>query len=210
MVRGRGLGHNPRMSAGLDALARYLDALPAGLDSYPECQIKGSVVQESVECLALQPVAGLPEALGSLLTRRLRITEWIPEVHFYGLMSFARGQYYGADAEFGELMYRSNFELLDSIAYRALFRLVGPKRLLEQVGLRWGLFHRGSRLEVLELERQRGVLHQHQPAHECPEPMLVAYAMAVKASLTLAGAKEVRVQPRLLSPTLNEYRFEWD
>ena len=68
-------------------VARYLTSLPNGLDSYPQCEVKGSVLRQLADSTPVPfPSQGLPPQLEALVETPPLPSDWIPEVHFNALM----------------------------------------------------------------------------------------------------------------------------
>ncbi|MCA9657085.1 MAG: hypothetical protein KC486_01965 [Myxococcales bacterium] len=130
-------------------LEEYVGALPRGLDSFPECQIKAGFCRELLAALPRAP-AGLPAPLADLVAAPPPISSWIPEVHHQALVEAIVDEFYDSRDAYLEVAYACQRRLFSTRIYAPLLQLVSPERLLRQAAKRWGNFHRGTSLEVLE------------------------------------------------------------
>ncbi len=130
-------------------LERYLAGLPDGLDGHPAAQAKGSLVRNTLEGQPIAEIAPfLPPRLRPLATEPPMAGEWIPEVHFVALflaVTDIRGM---DDVEISSWARERNRVLFRSPAYRLLMSVSSPATLVRSAALRWGNWHKGSRLEV--------------------------------------------------------------
>ncbi|MCZ7677693.1 MAG: hypothetical protein M5U28_02505 [Sandaracinaceae bacterium] len=136
--------------------AAYLARLPEGLASHPQCVVKASVLRDVADARPLGPddLAALPGPVAQLVREPPPVSSWVPEVHALVAMIAIRDRHF-APGEIGlsayeEWTYERNKKLLARPLYRALFLLLSPERLLRNVGNRWAMFRRGSRLELVE------------------------------------------------------------
>ena len=198
------------MSAGVDAVNAYLERLPAGIDSYPECQTKGAAIRSYLDTL---PAMALPDALPArlslLLERPPLASGWISEVQWHALMIFFGSEVFG-ERGYLDSVYDSNLALLSSMTYRVLFRLVSTRAVLAQAASRWSLFHRGTTLETVgRIARKQGVLRLTTPAHHCPPLIGQGYAEAFRAAAVASGPSDAEVEITEHSPTVLEFAVRW-
>lgn len=197
------------MSAGAQAVEAYLAKLPQGLASHPECKIKWSAVQRSLDLCPPGGERGLPSELVEFISRPHSPNEWVPEVYMHVWLVYAATQWCASEEAFMDHFIESNRQLFEHFAYRVMFRLVGPRKIISQAAARWRNFHQGTTLEPIELRSREAVLHHVVPANHCPEHIARAYAGAIIAGVGLAGAREVEVETRAQSPTLNVFTCRW-
>ncbi len=201
------------MSEVRSEMERYLDALPDGLDSYPQCLIKGVIARMVIERLPRnRALSELPQPLRHLVEFAPLPTEWAPEVHTTALILYSVQTVYGSIDSFVRRAYEDNVALLDSMTYRLLFRLVGPRRLIEHAPSRWAVFHRGSELVVTERARSsnRVVLQLRTPPKLFPPVLAHTHSSSFRAALECAGAKNVRIEFTQKDSSTIEYRGWWD
>lgn len=148
-------------------LEAYLASLPAGLDSYPTCAQKGSVVRAF---LAGAPqLRNLPEPLRVLASEKPLATSWVPEVHTSALYLALADQHFPRESDFLAYCARRNADLLRSPMYRALLAIGSPAMMLQAIRMAWPLFHRGTSLAVIEKGPGRARLQMAFPPGVIPE-----------------------------------------
>lgn len=199
------------MTSGHAALIEYLDRLPDGLASHPECRMKGAVVRSMLETMAgYSPAASPVPEVRELLERPPAASAWVPEVHCHALMLVVAHDLHGDEASYLEYTLRGNRALLDSLAYRVLFRFVSPKRVLADAHKRWQVFHAGSEMAYVPgPERARSGLQLRTPPHHCPLLVAKGYGMAIRAALEAAGAKDVEVVTTTREPSTIDFDLRW-
>lgn len=169
------------------ALAKYVESLPAGLESYPECQVKGSVLRGlSMGSPCPFPRAILPPPLLALLDAPPLPSDWIPEVPFLALMVAHESQLSSGAQE--QWAYDRNRRLLRSPLYSVLFRVAGPARVFTGMTTRWGAFRRGTEVVMQAQTAGRAVVELRYPVNLYPASALVNLCCAVRAVLDAAGA----------------------
>ena len=127
----------------------WLAGLPFGLDSYPECQVKGSLLRRLVKSQTLQPHAPrLPAELCTWLEAPPLVSAWVPEVHLFAMLHAVRDLVYD-EPELHAFVSSGIERMISSPIYRIMFLVVTPKRLLHGIGRRWDQFHRGSTMTVM-------------------------------------------------------------
>jgi hypothetical protein len=169
------------------ALARYVETLPIGLESYPECQVKGSVLRGlSASSPVPFPRAILPPPLLALLDDPPLPSDWIPEVPFLALMVAHESQ--PSPSAHTQWAYERNRRLLRSPLYSVLFRVAGPARVFTGMTTRWQAFRRGTEVVMHEQTAGRAVVELRYPGNLYPAGALVNVCCAVRAVLDAAGA----------------------
>jgi hypothetical protein len=189
-------------------LAKYLDTLPNGVASYPECCVKASVLRHNIGARPLGPEVELPPLVRQLVDNPPPVTEWIPEVHFNLAMLAIRELHFNAPNfnEYRVWAYAQNRKLLGAPLYRVLFALLSPERLLRGIEKRWAAFRRGTEFHVANEAVGRAELRIHNPAFLYPELALQGMAMALQAAIDSAGARSSQVE--LVSQTSTECLFK--
>lgn len=131
----------------LPSVDRYLERLPRGLSSHPECQVKASVYRDALASHGLESVISeLPRELRELVLEPPPVSSWVPEVYANSIMMAIRDVHFepgtvGVTA-YSEWTRQRNLLLLTRPLYRALFLLLSPERLLKGLQRRWGAFRR--------------------------------------------------------------------
>src|SRR6266704_1402888 len=130
-------------------MERYLAGLPAGLDSFPECVAKGSVLRST---LFQQPVdqlvARLPEPLRLLVVDPPVDSEWMSEVRFAAIYHAVVDLRAFSEADLLAWARERNRALFRNPAYRILMAVSSPATLLRGASMRWSNWHRGTTLEI--------------------------------------------------------------
>jgi hypothetical protein len=191
-------------------MERYLAGLPAGLDSFPECLVKGSVLRST---LLQQPIeqlaASLPEKLRNLATDPPVDSEWMSETRFvavYHAVADVRG--YG-DAEVLAWARERNRALFRNPAYRILMAVSSPGTLIRGAAMRWSNWHRGTSLEIegIQDEGVRALLRF--PDGLFDMTMLQVFGEAFAAGLELARAPSPSSKVELVEPGVARYLASW-
>lgn len=120
--------------AAFPTVAEYLDRLPQGIASYPQCMAKASILCQALKDKPLDvPAGALPDPLESLIRRPPPLSAWIPETCFHGVMFALQDVYFPGPRgreEFRRWTYQQASSLLQTTLYRALFFVVSPTRLI--------------------------------------------------------------------------------
>jgi len=198
-------------SSGLVRMERYLAGLPAGLDSYPECLAKGSVLRST---LLQQPIAEilprLPDPLRALVTDPPVDSEWLSEARFvaiYLAVADVRGL---SEGEVLAWARDRNRALFRNPAYRILMAVSSPATLLRGATMRWSNWHRGSTLEVEGVTDVGVRALLRFPPGLFDDLMLKVFGEAYSAGLELARAKSPASSVELLEPGLARYTVSWE
>jgi hypothetical protein len=198
------------MGARLPLLAGYLERLPGGIDAYPECVVKGSMVRNAMADKPLGPEIDLPAPLRALVDHPPPVTDWVPEVHFNGLMLAIRDAYFdGAEKPFVDWVYDQNQKLMSTPLYKVLFFVMSPERLLIGLEKRWGSFRRGTEPKAIRHAAHDVEIVVRTPPNLHTRESVQGMAAALRATITCAGAKEVRVDGVVRTPTEISYRLRW-
>lgn len=168
------------------ALRAYLDRLPEGLDSYPECRAKASLYRSILETLPIDDTR-LPEALRDLLRRPRPVTDWIPEVHSHAVLISQYDQHFRELPSFVAHCYAAQRELWASKIYAFMMRFVSPVRLVTSASQRWGQFHRGSELAAERSGERSAILRLTVPPHIYDEVALVGLTEGLRAVIDSSG-----------------------
>ncbi len=184
----------------------YLDALPDGVYSYPECQARSGILQTFLESRP-PPVGEQDPWVVALLGPTTR--SYIPEViSNAGLLAI--GDAAGlTDAQWLAWNHEANRALFRGLLYRALMAIFSPMMLLERAPARWESFHVGTELTIEKgggtdaTVRLKFPANLHLPLH------LEAYGRAFAAAMEHARGRDVTVQLLATTPTSAEYLARW-
>jgi hypothetical protein len=199
------------MVAALPTMQRYLEALPKGLDSYPECQQKASVLRNFFEGTPTQELtASLPPAVAQLVKSPPPASEWVSEVHTTAaFMASADCLFRGP--LFVHHAYTTNYALLDSTMYRVLFRLAGQRRLLSKAADNWSMFHRGTKLTLERIDEglRKATLVITAPPKHIPPLLAEGYGTALRAAVEISGATHTRATVSVIDDRAVQLEVSW-
>jgi len=198
-----GMSHLARLEA-------YLSSLPGGLAAYPECQAKGILVR----MLASEEVyAGaapkLPQPFRRLVEEQPIGSEWIPEVHYQGLI-YALADVCSQDDDGILAGVRARHRrMFESPTYRILMVSSSPAALLRGADLRWANWHRGSTMEVEGIADDGVRLAVRFPRGLFDGLHLRVFAESFLAALDLSQARSPRVEIIEAGAGFVRYRAAW-
>ncbi len=134
-------------------IAAYLERLPHGIESYPECQIKADVHEDiSAEFPELASGGGLPKIVDDYLNRRYRET-WLPEVVGNSLILLVRDACFGNDDEFLEWCRINMGRLFSKPLYKIMMNVFSTSLVVMGAAKRWSTFHLGSHLTAKPIKK---------------------------------------------------------
>lgn len=191
-------------------LAGYLQRLPSGIDSYPRCQAKCSLLKAVLaECSSGGDTDGLHEELRVLLEDPPPPSTWIPEVHSVAA-HFALMDIYGIDDDaMLRITYTSNRKLAESRMYRALAKVSSPGMLVKGASMSWGFIHKGSTLRTETLPEGVMMTLRH-PAHVYTNLGHRSVARGFTAALEASNAENPKVDLLLSTHEEAKLRVSWD
>jgi hypothetical protein len=189
--------------------AEYLSRLPDGLDSHPQCQVKGSIL---ASMLGSTPVpfsrAGLPAPLVALIDEPPLPNAWVSEVSFNALL-MAHEEQLAPDVLTAWVEAR-NRRLMRSPLYAVLFRVAGPERVLVGAANRWRAFRRGTELRVLDQAKGAATLLVEFPFRLYTAGIIGNITRALGAACEMAGAHNFVGEVERCSEVSARFRARWD
>lgn len=200
----------PKALGGMPLLSAYLAGLPQGLESFPEVQQKGSIVQSFLEGVPIQKhLAALPQPVADLVRRPPLPSAWISEVKAFALFCACADVCFPSPEAYVEFAYRANKKIIEGPIYAMLFRVLGVKRIVKVVAGRWEQFHRGTSLTLVHFEGTEGRLRLDTPPNAVPLMVAQCHGTAVRAALEVVGAKNVTVTCTQNGPSVFDYVCRW-
>lgn len=191
-------------------LNAYLASLPQGLESFPEVQQKGSIVQSFLEGVPIQQhLSSLPRPIAELVKHLPPPSAWISEVKAAALYLACADLCFPSAEAYVEFAYRANRKIIEGPIYAMLFRMLGVKRIVNVVAGRWEQFHRGTSLKVVHFEGTEGRLRLDCPPHATPLLLAQCHGTAVRATVEIVGAKNVTVACTQSGPSAFDYVCRW-
>jgi hypothetical protein len=188
----------------------YLARLPHGIDSFPACKAKGSLVRAMLLDNRIRGVRGaLPDAIAELVEDPPPAAIWIPQVHARCVLRALFDEAFEGDEDkLARWAYFSQRKLFSGSIYKILFWGLGPDRLMKLASSRFAHFHVGVELELVDDGRQKVVVLRY--------PMGVIDALdhggtigGMKAALELAGAMDVQAEVLETGTTRARIGFRW-
>lgn len=188
--------------------ATYVKRLPRGLDSYPGCAAKASLVNAY---LASKPLSAtsVPPALQALLDRPPRTNAWIPEVHFLTLALLIREQHFTSDEPFLAWVRDVNTNLFRGPIYRALMLVASTRMLAAGTPLRWRQFHQGTELTANHGEGSAVDLRFHYEPNLFGLLHVRLFLASLEAAITAVSGSASRTVAVEASTCEARARIEW-
>lgn len=187
----------------------YLDRLPDGLASYPECRSKAGFLRSRLA--SLPPgfdLAALPDELREIVTNPAPASLFMPSVHGFAFNHALLDSF--ADAgQFLDYSLEHNRKSVDSPMYRILFAVASPKMVLKRSAITWARIHDGIPLESITNEDNTFTNKVSFPPHLVFPEMLEGWAKAFAYTIGLAGGKNVQVDITEQSTTSAVYDGRW-
>ena len=195
-------------------LDAYLANLPHGIDSHPDHVAKGSTF---LGALADKPVlvedGELPEALTRLLHEPPLPNAWVPEAHVVSVFKLIGDAHFRADGDdmagFRSWVFEQNRRLLSSPLYKVLFLFVQPSSIFYGIEKRWGAFHNGTTLDLVERLPESATIAIGFAPHLFDTEGIYAHGEGLRAAAAAAGAKEPTVELLECSKTEGLLRLTW-
>ncbi|MCA9714610.1 MAG: hypothetical protein KC468_07990 [Myxococcales bacterium] len=195
------------------ALVDYLDSLPEGLESYPECMSKASAYRALVERLPFaEELEHLPPGLAELITHPVPVSAWISSARYNALFLVALDRFFARDEpRAATWFYELRVEMFRSILYRALMLAMSPAKIFRTAQRRWETFHRGTTLTV-DFDPARphgGSARIDYPAHLQTPLTVRLLGSGLQAALEAAGARELEWQIDEYTPEHTTMSGRW-
>lgn len=188
-------------------LRAYLEGLPDGLGSYPECRAKASLYRSVIEPLPLDE-GQVPEGLRDLLRRPRPVTDWIPEVHSHAILIAQCDQRFADLPGFARHCYDAQRALWASKIYAFMMRFISPARLLASTSQRWGQFHRGSEFVSTRVGEDAAELRLIAPPRIYDEIAMIGLTEGIRAMLD-CGSTPSRLTLIERDPTGGRWSVRW-
>lgn len=189
-------------------VSKYLESVPEGLASYPDVQVKGSVVRAVLTATPIElPRAELPAEVGALVDEPPLPSAWVPEVHL-NVLQLAYQERCSA-GEWDAWVTASNRAIFEAPLYRVLFPVIGIERIVTGAAKRWSAFRRGTTVDVTLREAKRVELEIRFPEHLYDEALVHSMELAFCALGLVAGARDVVAQAVTVLPTSAQIILAW-
>jgi hypothetical protein len=186
----------------------YIAQLPKGLDSYPECQAKGSVFRKVYE-YSEQRLEGLPQALQEALDTPPTSTSYFPQCHALALIvGMVEARMLPSEEEAAWVVEAAT-HLFASPMYRILMFAATPKLVFKSAHLRWGAFFKGTKLKGTVAGREAD-LHLTAPERMFNDDLADIFVHVISAAVNYTK-DENRATLEFIErvPTGLRYRGTW-
>ncbi len=188
----------------------YLAALPAGVDSYPECRVKSETLRDLLERLILADVKQSPIDLAMLACNE---TVWLPEVQANTLLHLSRDTIFESDTAFMAWSRENMLRLWARPTYRLLMYMAPPEEAALGAAKRWSTFHTGSWLAASPMARRGGrntiTLTLTFPPRLFDAYLLEYLGVVYRTVLDSTRAKDGLMHVRPLADTKAEFLASW-
>jgi hypothetical protein len=184
----------------------YLESLPNGIHSYPQCQARAGILQTFVDAMPA-PVEPVDPWVAALLRPSPRA--YVPEVVLQTSLIAMADAAALDDAQFLEWNRKTNRALYGGLLYRALMAIFSPMQLLERAPKRWENFHQGTTLRVRSTGPSEALATLVFPERLYTPLSLHVYAGAFAAALEHARARDVTVELKTAGSTSGEFLARW-
>lgn len=193
-------------------LSKYLAALPRGLESHPECLVKGTVARSfllgAVPEAALDRV-DLPGPIAAVIRSPPPNSVWISEVHFFGALLAVRDLLGLEEAAWKQWFKERNQRALTNPVLRLVMNATSPEMLLSLSGVYWGVTHRGSKLSVVEKTGGSATVVLDHPHNLVNADVGGFLTMALTVPLLLTRAKSPAIALTSNTPTRSTFAGTW-
>jgi hypothetical protein len=166
----------------------FIAGLPHGLHSYPECQVKASVVRAMCDDLGkfeLSPA--LPELIRQLAIEPPPVASWVPEAQARALyLAYADAAGMG-DEELVRFSREGSLRLISSPMYKAMW-FDAPEQLGKYAQSRWAAFRRGTSVELVEQGKRTAKFTLRIPLPLAPLLLVRIHLAGFEAAMIASGA----------------------
>ncbi len=191
-------------------LAEYIDGLPAGLDSYPECESKASLANSAVEGHDLAEFQdGLPAPVRDLINDPQPAGVWVPAVLCDAVFFAVCDRHYTTEEAVRRWTYDRSMAMAENPLYRALLRVPGPKILMKAGARAHKLFQRGTDFDI-DIGSGRAEITLSFPPRLHVGLNLVANVALWRAMVRIVGGRNVRCHLESTTDTKAVYQLTYD
>lgn len=181
-------------------LHAYLQTLPDGLRSFPRCQVRGEVLDSTLEWLGDVEGELDPSLRDWVRSHRPlgRAMEWVPEVLLNAVFLDLVDHAYPSDQSCLDDVYRRQREVYKTPFYRAMMMVLSPTLLTMGAADRWKAYRRGTELIVDKWDkagrtRVTTATLKHPPGLYT-KLNVASLAQALVAAIDAAGARDAKLE----------------
>ena len=181
-------------------LHAYLESLPDGPSSFAGAQVRGEVLDATLEWLS--EIESSPDPMLRDWIRRFRPLDrslaWIPEALLNAVSVQIIDDGYPSDDAWLNDVYRRQRKVYATPLYKALLMVLSPTLLTMGAGERWKAYRKGSDLVVdkwtREGDRRVSTATLRHPAGLHMEVHVRSLGTALVAAVDACGAKETKLE----------------
>lgn len=188
----------------------YVEALPEGLDSYPQTLLKGSACGAILQNLPEIDLAVIPDELRGMLENPPPVSVWIPEIPVAALIHTLCESHFTDDEAFLAWAEAGFANYFGSALYRILFAVLSPVRLARGADKKWGALRQGSRREMIEATETYNRGRIVYPPHAFSRLYVEMLCRGFVAAYRLSRAKNPAVRLLSWSPTESTLEIVYD
>ncbi len=193
--------------------AAFLEQLPNGILSYPECQLKTDVHEDvSKEFPQLLSGGGMPRILVDYLSGSIT-DKWFPEVAGNALLLSIRDACFTTDAAFLKWSCEYMGRLFQRPLYKIFMNVFSTTVIVMGASKRWSKFHKGTDLKAQPLKKIDGRCHSsgsiHYPPHLYTDLIINHLGSVYKAALLANHAEDIQIEAKVLSETEAYFSISW-
>ncbi len=192
-------------------LAAYLDGLPQGLASYPQCTSKASLplmLTKGMPAPTPRP-QDVPEPL-----RRYLLSPpsgmWVPEVESMAISLAIADQYRMTENQHLSWLKSQNRGFFSSLMYRAVMSFFSPAALIPKSPARWAAVHRGSALSATFVGPNDVDVFLDFPPRLFPRIALQQLTAVFEAALENSNARASEVMLVDVTDTRGTFHARWE
>lgn len=183
--------------------------LPDGLDSYPECRAKGSLIVSALDTHDTTVLGeGLPQALLAMVRDPPPSGLWVGAPFSDAIFYTISDAFYPDDEDVLRWTAERTRRTADSRLYRAFSRVTRPSTLLRIVAATHRLFQRGTELSA-EYSSNAATLRLTHPPHLHGGLNHRSNVPMFEEILSHCGSKDIEVAMVKSSPTEAVYEGTW-
>jgi hypothetical protein len=198
----RSLVEFPRLEA-------YLDQLPHGLDSFPECRAKASIHRKVYEYSGL-PLVGLPPRLQGLIDNPPPASSQINQCQTLAMIVAMVEARRLPPTDESLWIREAATHLFASPMYKILMWAATPRMVFKTANLRWNAFFRGTSIESDVGERE-ALLRLKVPRHLFHEDLARIFVDVIHATVnyTKESSASASIEFLRFTPEGLEYAGRW-
>ncbi len=193
--------------------AAYIESLPGGLASFPECRMNHHVLEHvTTDFPGLGDRERLPPLLADFFAGHVD-GDWLNETVGNAVYLMIRDQCFRDDLSFQEWNQKNIDRLIRNPLFRAIMVLLSPALVVIGAGKRWSSFHLGTTMKTEPVGQSADRLHVRAelsfPAGLYSPLILQLHCSTFLAALVAARARQPEVHLGDVKSGSAEYLASW-